>query len=66
MEVLAQIYSFLSSQGFSDILSAVFMVIGGLKVIARYTPFKWDDQLLAAVEAPLVFLRDLKKPKEDK
>jgi hypothetical protein len=46
-----------------DIGAALLMVLGGLKVIARYTPFDWDDKALAVVEAPLTAIVNFfKKP----
>jgi len=29
----------------SEILQAVLALVGALKVIARYTPWKWDDAI---------------------
>lgn len=48
----------------SDILSATLMIIGGLKVIARYTPFTWDDKALEVVEAPVVYVVNFFKKKQ--
>lgn len=56
------IITFIQGSG-SDILSATLMVIGGLKVIARYTPFDWDDKALAAIESPVTFLASFFKKK---
>lgn len=39
-----------------DIVSAVFTVIGALKVIARYTPWKWDDVVLDFLDFPMRLL----------
>lgn len=64
MDILFQIYAFLSTQG-PDIVAAIFMVLGGLKVIARYTPFQWDDKALEVAERPIAFLRDFILPKKD-
>lgn len=44
-------------QDFLDIISAVFTIIGALKVIARYTPWKWDDHALDLLDLPLRLLR---------
>lgn len=44
-------------QDFLDIISAVFTIIGALKVIARYTPWKWDDRVLDLLDLPLRLLR---------
>lgn len=59
------IMNFLTAlQGSSgDILSATLMIIGGLKVIARYTPFTWDDKALEVVEAPVVYVANFFKKK---
>lgn len=48
----------------SDVLAALFMVIGGLKVIARYTPFTWDDKVLETIEKPLKAIANLFGKKE--
>lgn len=45
----------------SDIAQAVLAVLGGLKIIARYTPFEWDDKALAALESPVTALLKLFK-----
>ena len=48
-----------------DIVAAILMCIGGLKIIARYTNTKADDKVLAAIEKPLkVVLSALKKDKK--
>jgi len=44
-------------QDFLDIVSAIFTVIGALKVIARYTPWKWDDLILDFVDFPMRLLK---------
>lgn len=44
-----------------DVLLALLAVIGGLKVIARYTPFEWDDHALELAEKPLQFLASFLK-----
>ena len=36
-----------------EILEAVLAAIGALKILSRYTPWKWDDKLFGAAEAPL-------------
>jgi hypothetical protein len=63
MELLAQILSFLGNEG-SDILAGLLMVIGGLKVIAKYTPFKWDDDILNVIDAPVRYLAGFFKNKQ--
>jgi len=50
-------------QDFLDIISALFTIIGALKVIARYTPWKWDDLILDFLDLPMRFLR--KKDKDE-
>lgn len=36
-----------------EIVTAILASIGGLKVVARYTPWKWDDTVLEKVEKPV-------------
>lgn len=48
------IVSFL--QNHSDIMGAVLAVIGGLKVIARYTKTTIDDKILSVIEWPFTKL----------
>ncbi len=31
---------------------AFLMLVGGLGVVARYTPWKWDDRFFRGLEAP--------------
>lgn len=59
MEQLQALLSFIQGQSLSDILLAVLAVIGGLKVIARYTPFEADDKILEAIEKPVLFVAGL-------
>lgn len=40
----------------ADVLLGLLAVLGGLKVIARYTRWSWDDALLAFVEKPVKWL----------
>lgn len=49
-----------------QILQALLSVVGGLKLMSRYTPWAWDDRLLEAVEKPLKRVRAIlpKKPKK--
>ena len=63
MDLIYQIVSFLGNEG-SDILAALLMVVGGLKVIARYTPFQWDDKVLNTLDAPLRYLAGFFKGKQ--
>lgn len=44
------------------ICQAVLAVVGGLKLISRYTPWEWDDKVLDKCEAPVRWLMD-KLPK---
>lgn len=44
-------------QDLVDIISAVFTILGALKVIARYTPWKWDDVVLDFLDFPVRLLR---------
>lgn len=41
------------------IVGALLSVLGGLKVLARYTSTQADDHVLAAIEAVLVKIQDL-------
>jgi hypothetical protein len=54
---LSQILELLS-QGY-DVAVGLLAGVGALKILARYTPWKWDDKVLAIVEKPLSLLRDL-------
>lgn len=36
-----------------EILTALLAVLGGLKVVARYTKWTWDDKVLSVLEWPL-------------
>lgn len=47
-----------------DILTALLAALGGLKVVARYTPWAGDDKVLELVEAPLVWVASLFKNKK--
>ena len=47
------------------ILEACLAVIGGLKVMARYTPWKWDDKLMDKAEKPVKWVAE-KMPKRKK
>ena len=35
-----------------DIVSSIFTLIGALKVLARFTPWKWDDKVLDIISCP--------------
>jgi hypothetical protein len=55
MEILAVVLT---------VAEALLAIIGGLKLLARYTKSEADDKLLAAIEAPLKAVRAfLKKDK---
>jgi hypothetical protein len=41
-----------------DVLTACLAVLGGLKVMARYTSTEADDKVLAALEKPFQFALD--------
>jgi len=51
-----------------EILEAVLAILGGLKLISRYTPWKWDDKIFEAAEAPakkaFEFAKAFRKPKD--
>jgi hypothetical protein len=55
---LSKAIDFLTTAG-PTILGAVLTALGGLKVIARYTPFEWDDKILDAAEKPFQYLSSL-------
>jgi len=44
--------------------SAALAILGALKVIARYTPFTWDDKILDTIEAPVNYVIGLFGKKE--
>jgi len=60
---LDQILTFIT-EDLPKIVQALLMVLGGLKVIARYTRWAWDDQLLQMIESPLRLFRANPKPEE--
>ena len=41
-----------------EVLGAILMILGGLKLFARYTKTEADDKILAAVEKPLKLLKE--------
>jgi len=42
-----------------EILAAALMILGGLKILARYTKSEADDKLLAAIEKPIRIAKGL-------
>jgi hypothetical protein len=36
-----------------DVATALLAILGGLKVLARYSKTEADDKILAAIEAPI-------------
>lgn len=46
-------------QAIAQVATALLAILGGLKVLARYTKTQADDLVLEKIEAPLKFLRDL-------
>jgi hypothetical protein len=44
-----------------SVVEALLAVVGGLKLLARYTKTEADDKLLVAIEAPLKSIRALFK-----
>lgn len=54
---MSSIISFIMSNG-ADIAYATLAIIGGLKIIARYTPWEGDDKALEFIEAPFKWLAD--------
>jgi hypothetical protein len=63
MEHLISIYQFVMAHGL-DILGACLTVLGGLKVIARYTSFTWDDKAIETLEKPVKVVIGLLPKKE--
>lgn len=33
------------------VIEAMLAVLGGMKILSRYTPWKWDDQIFDKAEA---------------
>lgn len=54
------IIAFLTAN-YLDIGTAVLAILGGLKIIARYTKTKVDDKVIDVIEYPLVKLLGLEK-----
>ncbi len=61
MDLIQQILQYL--QPASDIAFAILAVIGGLKVVARYTPWKGDDAFLEKIEKPIQYIANLLRRK---
>lgn len=36
----------------AEVMQAILAIVGGLKVIARYTPWHWDDRMFEILESP--------------
>lgn len=51
-------------ENFLEIAQAVLAAVGALKVVARYTPWQWDDRALEFCEKPLSLVLNFFKPKE--
>ena len=52
-----------------EILEALLACIGGLKILSRYTPWKWDDKAFDKAEKPVKWAADKAKeylPKKKK
>ena len=47
-----------------SVLQAAVAIVGALKIVARYTPFEWDDKVLDFVLKPIDFLIGLFGPKQ--
>jgi hypothetical protein len=39
-----------------DMMDCFLLLLGALRLISRYTPFKWDDKLFYYLEWPVKFL----------
>ena len=59
MEIIQQIIAFLQGSGAQDIFAAYLMILGGLKVISRTTPFAWDDAAVEILGKPVDFLKKI-------
>jgi uncharacterized protein YbbC (DUF1343 family) len=57
MDLLGQGLEILAQAGV--VVGALLSILGGLKVLARYTSSEADDKALEAIEAFLVKIRDL-------
>lgn len=55
MSVFKSIWEFVSNP---EVLTAILAVLGGLKVMSRYTKTGVDDKVLKVVEWPFVAIRD--------
>jgi len=49
----------------AQIVEAILVIMGGLKIIARYTKWQWDDKALELAEKPLQIAFSFIKPKKD-
>jgi hypothetical protein len=38
-----------------NMIDSALMILGVLRIISRYTPFKWDDKLFSYLEWPVRF-----------
>jgi len=36
-----------------EIMEAMLAVLGGMRILSRYTPWKWDDKMFEAAEKPV-------------
>ncbi len=43
--------------GIADVVTSLLAILGGLRVLARYTPWKWDDKLFVILESPAKWFR---------
>jgi hypothetical protein len=57
MELLQQIIAFARGTDVQDLLAAYLMILGGLKVIARISPWKFDDQLVELLGKPVDLIK---------
>lgn len=41
----------------AEVVTSILAIVGGLKVLARYTPWQWDDKIFAVLESPVKWLK---------
>ena len=59
---VSEIADFIINDG-PKVAQAILLVIGGLKVLARYTTWKWDDHLFDWIAIP--FKKPAPPPKKE-
>jgi hypothetical protein len=59
MEMIQQVLDFIRGTDAHDLVGAYLMILGGLKVIARISPWKFDDQLVEVLGKPVDLIKKL-------